>query len=39
MPRVILSDRDLFARDDVGPNHIEASADPFAPHAGTRDTL
>lgn len=28
-PRVVLSDRALFAREDLAPEDIEASADPF----------
>ena len=28
-PRAVLSDRDLFAREDLTPEDIEASCDPF----------
>ena len=28
-PRAVLSDRELFAREDLTPEDIEASADPF----------
>lgn len=30
-PRIVLSDRALFARDDLAPEDIEASFDPFDP--------
>lgn len=30
-PRAVLSDRELFARDDLTPEDIERSADPFLP--------
>ena len=36
--RSILSDRELFTRTDLTPEHIEATADPFfdrSEHAGT----
>ncbi len=33
-PRVVLSDRELFARGDLTPEHIERSADPFLPGFG-----
>ena len=28
-PRAVLSDRELFARDELAPDDVEASADPF----------
>ncbi|MEO5599073.1 MAG: hypothetical protein ABIQ66_10690 [Novosphingobium sp.] len=36
-PRTVLSDRELFAHDDIAPEDIEASADPFAASYGTTD--
>lgn len=33
-PRAVLSDRALFARDDLAPEDIEASIDPFLPGFG-----
>ena len=33
-PRAVLSDRELFARDDLTPDDIERSADPFLPGFG-----
>lgn len=33
-PRTVLSDRELFARDELAPMDIEASADPFLPGYG-----
>ncbi len=30
-PRAVLSDRELFAREDLEPDDIEASCDPFLP--------
>lgn len=33
-PRAVLSDRELFARDDLTPDDIEQSADPFLPGFG-----
>lgn len=34
VPRAVLSDRDLFARDDLTPEDIERAADPFHPAFG-----
>ena len=33
-PRAVLSDRELFARDELAPEDVEASADPFLPGFG-----
>ena len=33
-PRMVLSDRALFARDDFAPEDVEASIDPFLPGFG-----
>jgi hypothetical protein len=33
-PRAVLSDRDLFAREDLTPEDIEASVDPFLSDIG-----
>ena len=33
-PRAVLSDRELFARDELAPENVEASADPFLPGFG-----
>lgn len=30
-PRAVLSDRELFLREDLAPEDIEASCDPFLP--------
>ena len=38
-PRIVLSDREIFARDDIVSEDIEASADPFGANTGTRDTV
>ena len=33
-PRAVLSDRELFAHDELDPANVEASADPFLPEFG-----
>ena len=33
-PRIVLSDRELFARDELAPEDVEASADPFLADSG-----
>ncbi len=33
-PRVVLSERELFDRDELTPDDVEASADPFLPGFG-----
>lgn len=33
-PRIILSNRELFDRDELTPDDVEASADPFLPGFG-----
>jgi hypothetical protein len=38
-PRIVLSDREIFARDDNVPEDIEASADPFGANIGSGDTV
>ena len=38
-PRIVLSDRELFARDDIVSEDIEASADPFGANIGTGDMV
>lgn len=33
-PRTVLADRELLARDELAPEDVEASADPFLPGFG-----
>src|SRR3546814_5569122 len=38
-PRLVLSDRQLFGRDEIEPDDIEASADPFFNEIGRAHVL